>query len=97
MVPSSHRTVRQSAASQTIKLRGTADFLQLAEQQFTPQQACKWMVTVLRIAADYDCEGSLVFELIPQTEGGQLLDLKVLQESIYSTLNRRLSLYANTQ
>jgi len=51
----------------------------LAEQQFSPQQACKWMVAVLRIAADYDCEGSLAYELIPQTEGGQLPDLKSLQ------------------
>jgi len=51
----------------------------LAEQQFAPQDACKWMVTVLRIAADYDCEGSLAFELIPQTQGGQLPDLKSLQ------------------
>ncbi|MEN8133050.1 MAG: hypothetical protein ABFS45_23300 [Pseudomonadota bacterium] len=51
----------------------------LAEQQFTPQQACKWMVAVLRFAADYDCEGSLAGELIPPAEHGQLLDLKSLQ------------------
>jgi len=52
---------------------------QLAEQQFTPQQACKWMVTVLRIAADYDCEGSLACDLMPQTDQAQLPDLKTLQ------------------
>jgi transposase InsO family protein len=51
----------------------------LAEQQFSPQQACKWMVTVLRIAADYDCEGSLAYELLPQTEPALLPDLKTLQ------------------
>ena len=51
----------------------------LAEQQFSPQEACKWMVTVLRIAADYDCEGSLACELLPQTEQAQLPDLKTLQ------------------
>ena len=50
-----------------------------AEQQFTPQEACKWMVAVLRIAADYDCEGSLARELMMQAEQGQLPDLKSLQ------------------
>jgi len=51
----------------------------LAEQQFTPQDACKWMVAVLRFAADYDCEGSLAYELMQQSEHGQLPDLKSLQ------------------
>lgn len=50
-----------------------------AKQQFTPQEACKWMVAVLRFAADYDCEGSLACELMRQTEQGQLPDLKSLQ------------------
>ncbi len=50
-----------------------------AEQQFTPQDACKWMVAVLRFAADYDCEGSLACELIRQTEHGPLPHLKALQ------------------
>ena len=50
-----------------------------AEQQFTPQEACKWMVAVLRFAADYDCEGSLASELMHQAEQGQLPDLKSLQ------------------
>ncbi len=51
----------------------------LAEQQFTPQDACKWMVAVLRFAADYDCEGSLAYELTKQSAHGQLPDLKSLQ------------------
>jgi len=51
----------------------------LAEQQFTPQEACKWMVAVLRIAADYDCESSLACELTLQSEQGLLPDLKSLQ------------------
>ncbi len=50
-----------------------------AEQQFTPQEACKWMVAVLRFAADYDCEGSLASELMQQAEQSQLPDLKSLQ------------------
>ncbi len=51
----------------------------LAKQQFTPQEACKWMVAVLRIAADYDCESSLACELTLQSEQGLLPDLKSLQ------------------
>ena len=60
----------------------TAQYRQLwrlAEQQFTPQDACKWMVAVLRFAADYDCEGSLAYELMQQAEQGQLPDLTSLQ------------------
>jgi transcriptional regulator with XRE-family HTH domain len=52
---------------------------QLAQQQFTPQDACKWMVAVLRVAYDYDCEGLLAADLILQAEHGALPDLKVLQ------------------
>ncbi len=50
-----------------------------AEQQFTPQDACKWMVAVLRLAADYDCETSLASELILQSEYGSLPSLKSIQ------------------
>lgn len=51
-----------------------------AEQQFSPQEACKWMVAVLRFAADYDCEGSLASEMVSQqAKNGRLPDLKSLQ------------------
>ena len=52
---------------------------QQAQQQFTPQEACKWIVTVLRVAYDYDCEGTLVAELMWQAEQGALPDLKSVQ------------------
>lgn len=52
---------------------------QLAEQQFCPQMACKWMVTVLRIAHDHDCEPQLAASLLQQAEHGALPDLKSLQ------------------
>lgn len=48
-----------------------------AEQQFDPQHACKWMVSVLRLAYEYDCESQLAVELL-QTE--QLPELAVLQK-----------------
>ena len=52
---------------------------QHAQQQFTPQEACKWMVAVLRAAYDYDCESLLAAELILQAEQGALPDLKSVQ------------------
>ena len=52
---------------------------QQVEQQFSSQDACKWMVTVLRFAYDYDCEGTLVAELMRQAEQGALPDLKSVQ------------------
>ena len=30
-----------------------------AQQQFTPKEACKWIVSVLRIAFEYDCESAI--------------------------------------
>jgi len=58
----------------------TAQYRQLwqrAEQQFDPQHACKWMVSVLRFAYDYDCEGQLATELLQKE---QLPELKTLQK-----------------
>lgn len=51
-----------------------------AEQQFTPQEACKWMVAVLRFAYDYDCQSTLATELTLQAEQGVLPDLQSVQE-----------------
>lgn len=50
---------------------------QRAELQFNPQQACKWMVSVLRIACDHDCESRLAAELLQKET---LPELKVLQK-----------------
>ncbi len=50
---------------------------QRAEQQFDPQQACKWMVSVLRFAYDHDCEIQLAAELLQQNP---LPELKALQK-----------------
>ena len=50
---------------------------QLAQQQFNPQQACKWMVSVLRFAYDYDCESQLVAELLQKSP---LPELNALQK-----------------
>lgn len=50
-------------------------------QQFESQEACKWIVGVLRIAADYDCEERLATELFVFLNNHKPLPtLKVLQE-----------------
>ncbi|OED42661.1 hypothetical protein AB833_05765 [Chromatiales bacterium (ex Bugula neritina AB1)] len=52
----------------------------LAQNQFTPQEACKWMVAVLRIACDHDCESVLAEQLLEQQQReGKLPALKTLQ------------------
>jgi transposase InsO family protein len=59
-----------------------ADYQQLwamAGEQFTPQDACKWIVAVLRFAHDYDCECELGMDLLQQARLTGLPDLKTLQ------------------
>lgn len=59
-----------------------ADYRQLwamAEQQFAPRDACKWIVSVLRFAYDYDCESRLAMELLQEARHTALPDLKTLQ------------------
>jgi len=51
----------------------------MAEQQFAPKDACKWIVAVLRFAYDYDCESLLGMELLQEARHTALPDLKALQ------------------
>jgi transposase InsO family protein len=51
----------------------------LADAQFSPQQACKWMVAVLRFAYDYDCQNVLAIQLLTEADKSGLPDLKSLQ------------------
>jgi len=52
---------------------------QYVDQHLPARQACKWMVGVLRLASDYDCEQRLIDYLETQTERGSLQDLKAIQ------------------
>lgn len=52
---------------------------QLIDQQLEPREACKWMVGVLRLAYDYDCQDPLATDLLRQAEHGPLPPLKTLQ------------------
>lgn len=52
-----------------------------SDRQFDTREACKWMVGVLRIAMDHDCEDRLGNELLATVEQHQPLpSLKTLQE-----------------
>ncbi|MBK6618439.1 MAG: hypothetical protein IPG31_08780 [Nitrosomonas sp.] len=60
--------------------RWTVTYHQLwarVQQQFDPGLACKWMVSVLRFAYDYDCESQLAAELLQQHP---LPELQTLQK-----------------
>jgi len=51
------------------------------DQQFESRDACKWIVGVLRIAKDHDCEERLGNELLAQVDNNKPLPtLKTLQE-----------------
>jgi hypothetical protein len=52
---------------------------QIADQKLPAKEACKWMVAVLRIAADHQCERELGQTLLLQAQAGVLPSLKVLQ------------------
>jgi transposase len=52
---------------------------QHADAWFTDKEACKWMVTVLRLAYDYDCEGLLGQELLQSALAGHLPSHQQLQ------------------
>jgi hypothetical protein len=53
---------------------------QCCDQQFQSQDACKWIVGVLRIAMDHDCEENLGNELLALVDNNQSLpSLKALQ------------------
>ena len=45
------------------------------------RQACKWIVGVLRLACDYDCERELIDSLESMVAQDSLPDLKALQAS----------------
>lgn len=54
---------------------------QQCDQQFQSRDACKWMVGVLRIAMDYDCEDALGNELLVSVNNNEPLPLlSALQE-----------------
>lgn len=52
---------------------------QHADAQLADKEACKWMVTVLRLAYDYDCEGTLGQELLQAALAGNLPSRQQLQ------------------
>ena len=53
---------------------------QIVDQKLASRDACKWMVAVLRIAADHQCEMELGQTLLLQAQADALPSLKTLQE-----------------
>lgn len=53
---------------------------QIVDQKLPAKEACKWMVAVLRIAADHQCERELGQTLLLQAQADALPSLKALQE-----------------
>jgi hypothetical protein len=53
---------------------------QIVDQQLPAKEACKWIVAVLRIAADHQCEMELGQTLLRQAQAGDLPSLKALQD-----------------
>ena len=51
----------------------------IADQELPAKEACKWIVAVLRIAADHQCERELGQTLLLQAQAGALPSLKALQ------------------
>ncbi|XP_014680240.1 PREDICTED: uncharacterized protein y4jA/y4nE/y4sE-like, partial [Priapulus caudatus] len=52
---------------------------QIVDQKLPAKDACKWMVAVLRIAADHQCERELGQTLFQQAQANKLPTLKMLQ------------------
>lgn len=52
---------------------------QYVDTHWSRHEACKWIVTVLRLAADYDCEDALASQLTAEMDQCRLSDLKTLQ------------------
>lgn len=53
---------------------------QIVDQKLAARDACKWIVAVLRIAADHQCETELGQTLLRQAQTDKLPSLKMLQE-----------------
>ena len=52
---------------------------QLADQQLEARDACKWIVTVLRLAYEYDDEQALGRNLLASAKAGQFASITELQ------------------
>lgn len=56
---------------------------QLVDQALEPRDACKWMVTVLWLAYEYDCEQTLGEELLAEARLERFASIKTIQERFF--------------
>ena len=64
---------------------------QLVDQQLPARDACKWMVVVLRIAAEHACEKTLGSTLLQQARTNSLPDIKTLQADYLNANHQQTS------
>jgi transposase InsO family protein len=57
---------------------------QCVDQHLAPREACKWIVTVLRLAYEYDCESDLGEGLLVDAMRGEFPSIKAIQERFLS-------------
>ena len=67
-----------------------------ADQHLEPREACKWIVTVLRLAFEYDDEQALGQDLLAQARAGRFASITELQAR-YLTPHRPISSAASPQ
>ncbi|BCD99512.1 IS21 family transposase [Marinagarivorans cellulosilyticus] len=56
---------------------------QYADEALESREACKWMVTVLRLACEYDAEKQLGEELLSEAKVGKFASIKTLQDRFF--------------
>lgn len=69
----------------------------LVDQRLDDRAACKWIVTVLRLAFDYDCEGTLGQELLQAAQRDQLPSRQQLQARFLPSQAHRHTQIASPQ
>ncbi|WP_390518173.1 IS21 family transposase [Halioxenophilus aromaticivorans] len=56
---------------------------QYADKALESRQACKWIVTVLRLAYEYDAEKQLGEELLVEVKSGKFASIKTIQDRFF--------------
>ena len=61
---------------------------QYADKALESREACKWMVTVLWLAYEYDSEQSLGEELLAEAKAGTFASIKAIQDRFYHPVSQ---------
>ena len=61
---------------------------QYVDKALESREACKWMVTVLWLAYEYDSEQSLGEELLAEAKAGKFASIKAIQDRFYHPVSQ---------